>query len=164
MSSCTWVYRQKVESSWFNTILELRAWHCEIVSRINESQLIQTEVCYIRESNGHASVAYNCIGKHLARIRLNTTSFVPNAYQYCETRRRRGHYSRDRHSFDFNAIHLFMKRVYTSNWRRKGHYALCLHVLDRYYIFQFAIVCVYFVNNCCIFFLYSEYGLYNKIK
>jgi len=32
----------------------------------------------LHESNGHASVAYYTIGKHLARIRLNTTSSEAN--------------------------------------------------------------------------------------
>jgi len=50
-----------------------------------------------------------------------------------------------------------------SNWRRKWHYALCVHVLARYYIFLFVILCLFFVY-CCIFCLYFEYNVYNKIN
>jgi len=52
----------------------------------------------------------------------------------------------------------------TSNWRRKWHYSLCIHVLARYYIFPFVICVCLFLCNCCIFFLYSEYDLYSKIN
>jgi len=40
--------------------------------RVNSKELL------LRESNGHASVAYNSIGKHLARMRLSTTSSEAN--------------------------------------------------------------------------------------
>jgi hypothetical protein len=39
---------------------------------------VNSKELLVRESNGHASVVYNSIGKHLVRIRLNTTSSEAN--------------------------------------------------------------------------------------
>jgi len=41
---------------------------------MNKRVTVNSKELLLGESNGHASVAYNSIGKHLARIRLNTTS------------------------------------------------------------------------------------------
>ena len=41
---------------------------------MNKRVTVNSKELLVCESNGHASVAYNSIGMHLARIRLNTTS------------------------------------------------------------------------------------------
>jgi len=41
---------------------------------MNKRVTVNSKELLLRESNGHASVAYNSISKHLARIRLNTIS------------------------------------------------------------------------------------------
>ena len=41
---------------------------------INRRFTVNSSDCLLRESNGHASVAYSSIGRHLTRIRFNTTS------------------------------------------------------------------------------------------
>jgi len=45
---------------------------------MNKRVTVNSKELLLRESNGHASVAYNSIGKHLARIRPNTTSSEAN--------------------------------------------------------------------------------------
>ena len=45
---------------------------------MNKRVTVNSKEILVRESNGHASVAYNSNGKHLARIRLNTTSSEAN--------------------------------------------------------------------------------------
>jgi len=45
---------------------------------MNKRVTVNSKELLLRESNGHVSVAYNSIGKHLARIRLNTNSSEPN--------------------------------------------------------------------------------------
>jgi len=40
-------------------------------SFMNKRVTVNSKELLLRESNGHASVAYNSIGKHLARISLN---------------------------------------------------------------------------------------------
>jgi len=42
-------------------------------SFMNKRVTVNSNELLFRESNGHASIAYNSIGEHLARIRLNTT-------------------------------------------------------------------------------------------
>jgi len=39
---------------------------------MNKRVTVNSKEPQLRESNGHASVTYNSIGKHLAQIRLNT--------------------------------------------------------------------------------------------
>jgi hypothetical protein len=45
---------------------------------MNKRVTLNSKEFLLRKSNGHASVAYNQFGKHLARIRLNTTSSEAN--------------------------------------------------------------------------------------
>jgi len=45
---------------------------------MNKQVTVNSKEFLLRKSNGHASVAYNSIGKQLARIRLNTTSSEAN--------------------------------------------------------------------------------------
>jgi len=45
---------------------------------MNKRVTVNSKELLLRESNGHASDAYNSIGKHLARIRLNTASSEAN--------------------------------------------------------------------------------------
>jgi len=45
---------------------------------MNKRVTVNSKELILRESNRHASVAHNSIGKHLARIRLNTTSSEAN--------------------------------------------------------------------------------------
>jgi len=47
-------------------------------SFMNKRLTVNSKELLLRESNGHASVTYNSIGKHLARIRLNTISSEAN--------------------------------------------------------------------------------------
>jgi hypothetical protein len=47
-------------------------------SFMNKRVTVNSEELLLRESNGHASVACNSIGKHLVRIRLSTTSSEAN--------------------------------------------------------------------------------------
>jgi hypothetical protein len=64
--------------------LEASLQHCtsagEVVrnSFMNKRVAVNSKERLMRESNGHASVAYNSTGKHLERIRLNTTSSEAN--------------------------------------------------------------------------------------
>jgi len=39
---------------------------------MNKRVTVNSNELLLHDSNGHASVTYNIIGKHLARIRLNT--------------------------------------------------------------------------------------------
>jgi len=68
--SCDWIGR-KLKACWqhFTTTGEA-VWN----NFMNKRVTVNSNDCLLRESNGHASVAYNNIGKHLARIRLSTTS------------------------------------------------------------------------------------------
>jgi len=43
-------------------------------SSMNKRVTVNSKELLLRESNGHASFAYNSIGKHLVRIKLKTTS------------------------------------------------------------------------------------------
>jgi len=45
---------------------------------MNKRATVNSKELLLGESNEHAWVAYNSIGKHLARIRLNTTSSAAN--------------------------------------------------------------------------------------
>jgi len=45
---------------------------------MNKRVTVNSKELLLRESDGHASVAYNSIGKHLARIRVNTTTSEAN--------------------------------------------------------------------------------------
>jgi len=45
---------------------------------MNEQVSVNSKELLLCESNGHACVAYNSIGKHLVQIKLDTTSTAAN--------------------------------------------------------------------------------------